>query len=255
VISVTTTATTTVTNYVSTDLAPLLAALLGAAIGGALGWGGVLLSNRLQRGERRRERLSEAIYRPLLGQIGQIREQIENGQMPDLSGLLRTRQDGMYYVIKEGLGQMTDSISNGTKIYNDVYKAASVVGQTIVREEIERFLQDRQEDLKKYQSGGYELNYRAFFRHQHLGNVKLQDCLIMDMTPADVLLKMGSIAQDSEIDSNISGYSVDRQVADEISRAALERAREHPYFIAEKQIKKNLLGRLQKTIEMLEEEI
>ena len=60
---------------------------------------GAFLTYTLSKTQRRNERLIEGIYRPLLGQLGQVLERIQDADSPDLKGLDAVRQDGMYFVM------------------------------------------------------------------------------------------------------------------------------------------------------------
>jgi hypothetical protein len=183
---------------------------------------GAFLTYTLSKTQRRNERLIEGIYRPLLGQLGQVLERIQDADSPDLKGLDAVRQDGMYFVMNETLKKMTRQAYDEIKGYKDRYGASSSRARAIVRELVQNFVPA--EDLDKYRSGGSEVTYRGFIDHAAMGSVTLQSCLLIGKTPVEWLIEKSSLLRESHIDCNISGHSVGRHLADEISDSALQRA-------------------------------
>ena len=103
------------------------AALIGAIIGASL-------SYALTKALRKNERIIEGIYRPLLGQLGQVLERVQDADSLDLKGLDDVRQDGMYFAMDERLREMTNQVYEEIKGYKDRYEASSSHALAIVRE-------------------------------------------------------------------------------------------------------------------------
>jgi len=224
-----------------TAIIGVVGVLLGAILGQLLHRRVLVESISLQREERRRERLSEGIYRPLLGQVGRIREQIFDGESPDLTGLEQTMQDGMFYIMDEKVRKEAIAFSVVARLYKEILETSRARSASIVREEIERLLRDRGADLERYRGGGLELVYRAFIDHLNIGIVSLGDCIFLDKTPLQILRERTTSTKEASIDSNIGGYPVSRELADIISESALERARKDADIVAARTLRQNIL--------------
>jgi len=223
----------------------IIGTLVGVLVGAVLTY---FVSLRV----RKKERLVEGIYRPLLGQIGQISEKIENGEMPDLSGFEKIMQDGMYFIINEEIRQETNRMHQRLKLYKNAYDGSTPYIDEIIREEVEKVL-PQLEDPERYRGGGYDVNYRAFIIHQFMGSQSLRDSVRVDKTPVEVLREM-RLVSDSDIDSNIGGVSVERRFADAIAESVLERARVHVLIMFEKSFRQVVVRELRDLIEMLKKQ-
>jgi len=215
--------------------------ILGVVLGQRMQRRALIESISFQREERRRERHSEAIYRPLLGQVNRIRDQIFAGESPDLDGLERTMQDGMFYVMDEEVKKHAIAFFVAVKLYKDSVEISGARGATIEREEIARLLRDWEEDLSRYRRGGLELAYRAFIDNLSMGTVSLGDCILIDKTPLQILRERIVSAKEARIDSNIGGEPVSRELADKISESVLDKARGDSDITATRMLRENIL--------------
>jgi hypothetical protein len=68
------------------------------------------------------------------------------------------------------------------------------------------------------------VSYSGFIDHAFMGTVNLQSCLIVGKTPVEWIIQKRPLLKESNIGCNIGGWSVERPLADEISRSALQRA-------------------------------
>ncbi|WP_455276844.1 hypothetical protein [[Eubacterium] cellulosolvens] len=187
---------------------------------------GAILGYLFSRREKRKERLIDGIYRPLLGQISRAFEEIKNGKMPDMKEFEEIKQDGLYFVIDENVKEPTDQIYQELMGYKDLYDASMGRINQIVREEVEKKIETSAQgkDLEKYKSGDKKVNYRAFINHKYMGSINLSDCLLIGKTPVQILTERRTILKDSNIDSNISGRSAKRTLTDAIAKFALFQA-------------------------------
>jgi hypothetical protein len=197
----------------------ILAGAIAAILGGLFG---AVLTHLLSKTRARNERLIEGIYRPLLGQLGKVLERIRDADSLDLEDLDAVRRGGMYFVMEEGMRKMVDQVYEEIKEYKDRRDASSSRAQAIVREVVQNFVPAQ--DLDKYRSGGFEVSYRGFIDHAFMGTVNLQSCLIVGKTPVEWIIQKRPLLKESNIGCNIGGWSVERPLADEISRSALQRA-------------------------------
>jgi len=223
------TVTTTVTSTIIQEPSPVYFAItmLGPILGAIAGYGGVLLSNHLAK----KGRLSEGIYQPLLGQIGLIRKQLEQGEDPDLAGIEKIMQGGYYFKIDDKDRNKIENLHNSIAVYKSVYLHAKGRGERIIRDEVEKFALGKGEDPHKYFSiSGHEIvTYRAFIGERCVDSVGLLVSLIMGLDPFGILSER-TLYRERNIDCIVGGQSVDRQVASSISDSALERAREDTNF-------------------------
>jgi len=196
-------------------LAGAIVALLGAAFGAVLG-------HIFSKTRARNERLIEGIYRPLLGQLGLLLEKVQDVENLDLMGLEGVRRNGMFFAMDESLRKMTSQVYKEIKEYKDRYDASNARAQAMVREAIQNFAPTQ--DLGNYRSGGFEVTYRGFIDHAFMGMVDLRSCLLVGKTPVERMIQNRPLLKESNIDCCISGYKVERHLADEISKWALQRA-------------------------------
>ena len=225
----------------NTRIIGVVGVLLGTILGQLMHRRALVESISLQKEERRRERLSEGIYRPLLGQVGRIREQIFDGESPDLAGLERTMQDGMFYIMDEKVRKEVIAFSAVASVYKEIFNTSRARSASIVREEIRKLLRDKEADLEKYQRGGLELVYRAFIDHLNIGIVSLRDCVFLDKTPLQILREKTTSTKEASIETNIGGHPVSRELADIISESALERAKKDDDIVAARTLRQNIL--------------
>jgi len=202
----------------------------------------------LVKGKRRKQNLNEQIYVPLIGGVGQLLETIEKGEMPDLEGIEQIRKHGLFFIVDEEVKKTMTWAYVMTNIYRSLYVSGKSTVERMIEDEIERFVH-REEDLEHYRGGGYRAHYRAFIGHHYIDSVDLVNCILVEKTPVEVLLGRYPRLIDSNIDSNISGYSVDRTLADSISEAVLKSAK--PALIEMKYGREDVSRSLERIIRLL----
>jgi hypothetical protein len=148
---------------------------------------GVVTTHFLSKARWRTERLTEGIYRPLLGTIGRISETIREGGDPNLDSLKKARYDGLYFVMDRQVRELSEEAYSAIREYKDAVEASRASIDTIVRQQIDRFAKG--EDVEKFRSGGHEVNYRAFIDHQYMGSIELRDCLLIGRMPSEILIE------------------------------------------------------------------
>jgi hypothetical protein len=221
-------------------------ALIGAIIGAFLGY---LFSEMGQK----KERLINGIYRPLLGQVGNLFKEIEEGKPPDLTSYKNVMQDGLYVVMKSQIREAADLAFFETKNYKDKYDASKGPIDRIIKQQIEKLA--RAKDLEKYRGANYILNYTAFIEGTYMGGSMLRDSLLRGKMPAQVLIEKRPVLKNSNIISYIGGYEIDRKLADSISQSSLKIADEDQIIKNTRSQRIILLDCLEKLIILLKKEI
>lgn len=225
--TVTSTIVTTVTSEVSRGFEWLSSGVVGGFVGGLMAWGAVVIENLLSNRRERKRRMSERVYEPLLLQTQLLAEKIQSGEKPDLTNLEKVRQDCLVRFRDERVQGVTSSIYLYARLHSHLYTAARENVKRIIREEIEALASDRQSDLDRWRSRGYEVRYSAFVGNSPIESVDLESCLLVGKTPSqflaerhDYLTKQPS----SEIHVIISPDKVDKAFADALSESALKKA-------------------------------
>lgn len=212
---------------VTNELGREYLALASGVVGGLMAWIAVVISNSLSHRRERKKIMSERVYQPLLYQAGLIAEEIRDGRMPDLTCLERIRQDSLFRYRENEVQSATVMIFGYARMYRDWYTAARDNVKRIVREEIEILASGREEDLRKWRSGGYEVRYRAFLGYEPIATTDLESCLLVGRTPVQFLSERHNMLTglpSAKIDANISGQSVERKFADALSESSLKKA-------------------------------
>ena len=216
---------------------------------------GAVLTYFISLSVRRKERLIDGIYRPLLGQIGQILEKITDGtELPDLSHLEKTRQDGMYFVIDDTVKKIADHVYEELKDYRDFYEASTSSVDGIAEEEVQKII-PKLEKPERFQGRTSNVFYTAFIDHQFMGRVSLRDCLRIGKTPVQFLIEKRPVVKDSDITCLIAGSEVEREVTDLIVEPALKKADENKAIIRFRSKRQSLLKDIQELIEILKKQI
>jgi len=203
---------------------------------------------------RRKGRLAEGIYEPLLGQVGEIKDKIQDGrEMPDLDGFEKTRHYGMYFVMDDEVKKKADLVYQELKDYQTMYNASTGSINKIIEKEVELRLSSV--ELEKYRDRPYDVDYRGHIAGRHVGNANLRDCLRIGKTPLQFLHETKSKVNDSDIDCLLSGYPFQRISADFISVSALATVKFDSVVQETGSLRNSLLRDLQELIEMLKEKV
>jgi len=229
--------------------------LIGPLVGVVVG---VYLGSVLSKVQRRKERLIDGIYEPLLGEFGAIKYEIEDGRrMPELDDLDETRKGAMYFalsIVHDEVKKKVDSVYLKLKDYQTRYKASGGILNKIIEEEVEK-IRPQLEDPEKYRDRPYDVNYRAFIVGQHVGDASLRECLRIGKAPLQFLRETKPTVKDSDIDCLVSGYLVERRLVDPMAESALKRADGDPAVQETRSQRESLLAELQKLIELLTKEV
>ena len=214
---------------------------------------GAILSYFIFKRQKTSERLTEGIYRPLLGQVGQIFEKMQHREMPDLKIFDQIRLDGMYYVMDEKVKEKASQVYQRLKDYQNAY--ATSVGRIdkIIDEEVEKVVVQLK-DPEKYRRGR-GVAFSAFTEGQFMGRINLEYCLRMGKDPLQVLKEEKPRLKDSDIECLIAGYTVDRRLADPMVESALKKVNEDLDIQEESSLRNSLLIDLQGLIEMLKKQV
>jgi len=226
------------------EILGIIEALVYVALGAIFGY----FVSKIQR---RSERLIEGIYEPLLGQVGQIEEKIQDGRtVPDLESLEKTRQGGMYFVVDGKTKKKADSVYQELKNYQTMYNASTGAINKIIEEEVGKVLVQL-ENPERYRDRPYDVDYRAHIVGVHVGNANLRDCLRIGKTPVQFLSETKPRVKDSEIDCLLAGYDIERRLVDPMAKLALGKANEDSVVQETRSLRNSLLRDLQEFSEML----
>ena len=167
--------------------------------------------------------LIHTIYKPLLDLVLAFGANIGTMSDVDLTGMYELRRDGMYLAADEEVRKSTERLCEEIRVYNEMRKASQYRIRKTIREEAERVFA-KSADIEKYRSGGYEVTFRAFIDHAHMGSVSLDECLMRGRRPLEMLGEKIRALERCKIDSLVSGYEVDMGAANVLVESATVRA-------------------------------
>lgn len=209
---------------------------------------GAVLAFLLSRIQRRKERLTENIYIPLLGHLGVIRDRIQDGrEMPVLDDLDKERRGGWYYTIDDKVKKKIDSVCEQLKDYQIMYKASEDTINGIIYEEVEGILPKLEEFLALDRDRiPYDVDYQGRIVQQHVGHGNLRWCLLLEMTPRQFLRETKPRVNDSDIVCLMNGHEVPRGLVDPVCDSALKKANVNEVVQETRSQRQSLLVELQK---------
>jgi len=216
---------------------------------------GTLLGFVLSKIQRRKERLIEGIYEPLLAQVGVTKDNIQDGmKMPDLGALDETMQSGWYLVMDDKVKKKADLVYQELKDYRAAYTPSGVTLNKIIEEEVKKVLA-KIEKPERYKDVPYDVVYRAHIVGAHVGSANLRECLRIGKTPLQFLRETKPTVKDSEIDCLLGGFDIERRLVDPMAELALKKANEDSIVQETRALRNSLLGHLQELIKMLSEQV
>lgn len=215
---------TTTATVVGINLQPWYTTYLPSIVGMVGALLGVYVGHHLGSVRARNERLYEGIYRPLLGQIGLIREEIEKGLDPNLRGIEQIRRDGLFFFLKEKEKFTIEKVYRWTQVYSQAYHSAVARGRDIIDSEMKRqFLGDNlYADLAKQLTQGRLPTYRLLVGDRSRAEIGLLDSLVQKKNPYDALGDIAIISATRSYDCIIGSDTIPENKAKAISESALK---------------------------------
>ena len=179
-----------------------------------------------QREERRREKLSESIYEPLLKQIRLVQDQFDEGKKPDPGGLRAIIDMVTFFQAADGIRKAAQKTWQSVKLCGDFYLHAEEDITKIINEGVDNLAKAGKLSSKLGQTR--EVTYRAKIGVVLVDEVTLIECAIMGRDPYELLHARTTLFSDRRIDCIVSGEPnpIDGQSAKELAEAVLVRARE-----------------------------
>lgn len=226
-----------------TAVIAMSSAIAGAAIASGLTY-------KLTTRSERKNRLIEGAYRPLLGQIGHLWRAIEDYQAPNLAGLEKTRQDGMYWRMNEEIREIENEAYRKLADYKEVYGRALVRAWDIIKEEIRKAL-EYVADPERYRAGTWEVNFNASVNGVNLGSEDLRGCLLKGKSPVQILKERSPNLEESDIHPLVCGLDFERALADAIVKSALEKAGLDTFILDMRSKRESLLEDVQRFMDAL----
>lgn len=201
--------------------------LLGAIIAIASTAFGALLTNILRTRWERKRRMQEIVFEPLLGQLMRVLQSIGAGEKPDLNELEKISMHPAAFLLSKDLKKKISSAKGLFRLYGIFYRSALAKIQTIITQEIDRYVSEHgvsPEVKKSLGLGKYQLEYRAFVGTQLLGSVTSEICLLLSMQPFDILMDRLGGMRNVKIQYILGGHVFDKEASEAILRSAMNLA-------------------------------
>lgn len=214
----------------------------------------VFLAYCIGRRTARNERLFEDIYRPLMGQLGVIRDSLQNGVLPNTSLLMEITLDGLYFSKHFKEKDQVDNLQKWIDAYIEAYYDAKPAGTGIIQHAMEMHLL-KDPKLPKYLSGG-DLLYRSKTGgHVIPGrHIKLSDSLVIGEHPYEFLNKKGVFIL-SENECTVGVDRIDPQIAGKIAESALQESQKDKDFKWLWYVRDEVVKGIASLIKMLEKHV
>lgn len=233
-VTITVTTTTTIAALMeqpwTVTYAPYLTTIIGLLcvyIGQRLARQTSIESSRIQIEERKREKLSEEAYQPLLRQIRLIRNRFDEGKRPNPQVLLEAVDRLLLFQVDEGISRRAKSTYRAIRTCDDLYLHAEDAAKTIINEEVDNLA--RAGKLNSKQIGQtHSVTYHARIGQVTADEMNLLECVVTGLSPYDVLPARTIIFSERYIGCIVTGEpsSIHGELAKELTAAVMRRARE-----------------------------
>lgn len=240
-----------------TVLGMLLAAVVGAALAYQSAKKNLRLSVSITQEERRNQRLYEGVYRPLLGQIGFVREEILKGVDPLPTGIESTRRDGLFFLLDKEEREALEKIYQWIWFYRRAYQDVVVRGKDIISHEMKKQLVGdvKYGSLLAQLARDHWPTYRFLAGGISRSDTSLLNSLIQNRNPYDLLGETAIISTDRDYDCIIGSDEIPTELAKSIADSTLKEAEGDARFIWFRSVKEYLIKDIESLIKMLERHV